>query len=98
MNRKSQYIRLPLSAVPPYRSFQRYDGGAHATAQPTFAEQSGEPLCNPDAQNGFDDSLAMASVPSQKWQNLYSEDEGLQNGTIFMELNKPFYGSACAGR
>ena len=98
MNRNSQYIhRVPLHAVPPQRHFGRFGDTARAAEQPTLAEQPVEPICNPETQDGFDDSLAIASVPSQKWQNLYTEEEGLMNGTIFMELNKPFYGSACSG-
>ncbi|NBI84941.1 spore coat associated protein CotJA [Lachnospiraceae bacterium] len=37
-------------------------------------------------------ALAMAYVPMQKFKNLYELDEGLQHGTIFPELNKPFMG------
>lgn len=37
-------------------------------------------------------ALAMAYVPMQKLKNLYELDEGLQYGTIFPELNKPFMG------
>lgn len=96
MNRNSPYIhRAPLRSMP-NRSFQRFENGAQE--RQTLAEQAGEPICNPEMPNDFDYSLAIASVPSQKWQNLYSEEEGLKNGTIFMELNKPFYGSACGGR
>ena len=36
-------------------------------------------------------SLAMASVPVQKWGPLYEEREALQAGTIFRELDLPFY-------
>ena len=36
--------------------------------------------------------LAMAYVPFQVWRDLYQPDEALQAGTIFKELNLPFYG------
>lgn len=36
--------------------------------------------------------LAMAYVPWQKWQNIYDAEKGFCNGTIFQELNLPFYG------
>ncbi len=36
--------------------------------------------------------LAMAYVPWQQWEKLYSIDEALWNGTLFAELKKPFYG------
>lgn len=35
--------------------------------------------------------LAMASVPVQQWGLLYSEEEALRIGTIFQDLNKPFF-------
>ncbi len=37
-------------------------------------------------------SLAMAYVAMQQWRNLYDPDLGLQRGTIFAELDKPFIG------
>lgn len=36
--------------------------------------------------------LAMAYVPRQHFQEVYEPDKALQCGTIFPELNKPFYG------
>lgn len=42
--------------------------------------------------NGF--PLAMAYVPMQKFQKLYSPEKGLENGTLFEELNLPFCGGA----
>ena len=40
--------------------------------------------------------VAMQYVPWQHWNQIYSPEEGLKCGTIFPELNKPFYGKgAC---
>lgn len=36
--------------------------------------------------------LAMAYVPMQRWRLLYEENIGLDRGTIFRELDKPFIG------
>ncbi len=36
--------------------------------------------------------LAMAYVPWQKWQNIYDAEKGFCSGTIFQDLNLPFYG------
>lgn len=36
--------------------------------------------------------LAMAYVPWQMWQEIYSTDKGFQRGTIFRELDMPFVG------
>jgi hypothetical protein len=35
--------------------------------------------------------LAMAYVPMQKFRKVYEACEGLSNGTIFEELNLPYY-------
>ncbi len=37
-------------------------------------------------------SLAMAYVPIQQWEKPYEIEKGLQVGTIFPELDKPFLG------
>jgi hypothetical protein len=31
-------------------------------------------------------------TPWQKWQNIYDAEKGFCNGTIFQELNLPFFG------
>ena len=36
-------------------------------------------------------NLAAASVPVQTWGELYSGDEALSAGTIFRELDMPFF-------
>lgn len=36
--------------------------------------------------------LAMAYVPWQRWGSLYSPEKGFAQGTIFKELDYPFYG------
>ena len=36
--------------------------------------------------------LAMAYVPWQKWQNIYDAEKGFCRGTIFQELDLPFFG------
>ncbi len=35
--------------------------------------------------------LAIANIPIQKWGGLYSEEEALNIGTIFEDLNMPFF-------
>ena len=39
-----------------------------------------------------DKSLAMVYSPHQKFENLYDPRQGLCNGTVFCDLNKPFLG------
>ena len=36
--------------------------------------------------------IAMAYVPWQNWCDLYEAEKGFQCGTIFKELDKPFFG------
>jgi len=36
--------------------------------------------------------LAMAYVPWQRWNQTYELEKALSCGTIFPELNKPFFG------
>ena len=42
--------------------------------------------------------LAMAYVPFQKWGMLYDEEVGMQRGTIFKQLAKPFIGEEAVAR
>ena len=37
--------------------------------------------------------LTMAYVPMQSWGQVYDLETGLQKGTIFPDLYKPFYGA-----
>ena len=39
--------------------------------------------------------LAMAYVPMQQWRNLYDLENGFERGTLFKELDFPFYPTAC---
>lgn len=39
--------------------------------------------------------LAMAYVPMQRLNGMYDAAQALDNGTLFPELDKPFYGKKC---
>ena len=41
-------------------------------------------------------ALAMMYVPVQQWQDIYEQDTALERGTLFTELDKPFYGRSCS--
>ncbi len=43
-------------------------------------------------------SLAMVYLPYQKWQDLYNPNDALANGTLFIELDKPFNAGKRGGR
>lgn len=52
---------------------------------------------NVPCQDRFNDAsgnfpVGMAYVPWQVWQNLYEPEQGLCEGTIFMDLNQIFCG------
>lgn len=55
-------------------------------------------LNNSEQESGFSVftdqpiSLAMAYVPTQKWEDLYESSLGFARGTIFAQLDKPFIG------
>ena len=38
--------------------------------------------------------LAIASIPIQKWNDVYDEAQAFKNGTLFPNLNMPFYVTA----
>lgn len=59
---------------------------------PTFLKNKSRPQF-PDEY-----SLAMAYVPLQIKLKTFPEDEGFEKGTIFSELNKPFYGKMVYGK
>ncbi len=53
--------------------------------------QIGNPY--PCGENGVEGrSLAMVYAPVQVWQNTYDPQMGLSRGTLFRELDMPFYG------
>lgn len=46
---------------------------------------------DPDCINSF--PLVMSYTPMQVFRNLYDPDSGLCHGTVFRELDLPFYGA-----
>lgn len=50
------------------------------------------PCDSGDRNSLFVPSLAMAYIPMQQFKELYDQDFALQVGTIFKELDLPFYG------
>ena len=40
-------------------------------------------------------ALAMAYVPKQKFENLYTPAEGWRRGTLWADLDKPYEGGCC---
>lgn len=82
-----------------YARESRHNQGNCGCSEDTLEERLSEnDGCGCENYNAeFDYSLAMVYPPMQQWQNLYCEEEGLSAGTIFRELDKPFYGAKCHG-
>ena len=82
-----------------FEQFSRFLRGSRAARESTPCNSNN---ASAPSQNGcqsnqnIDTSLAMVYAPKQKWQNIYDPEIGLINGTIFEELNKPFYPSGCS--
>lgn len=57
-----------------------------------------EGLVMPEGKFPVDTPLAMAYVPYQTWGNTYPENVALEKGTIFEELDLPFYGKEGVSR
>lgn len=57
-----------------------------------------KPDCSHMHEDKDDMVLAMAYIKWQKWQKLYKPDEGFCKGTIFEELDLPFYGRRCCSK
>lgn len=57
---------------------------------------TGENSCPSPCTTGRDPlqgaSLAMVYSPEQAFEKLYEPDEGLVRGTVFIALDKPFFG------
>lgn len=64
--------------------YQRPRTAAMRSPMPRSCSRNADPLS--------DMPVAMAYVPWQYFREVYEPDKALQYGTIFPELNKPFYG------
>lgn len=73
------------------RNYQRYQ---HSSRVPYQGDGYGYRTVNNDEGKGCLRyyTLAMVYVPEQKFDCLYDTSEALSHGTIFKELNLPFYG------
>lgn len=77
-----------------YEQFTRFLG----TAQPKYSRsvsQKQEPM---PTVNGADKPLAMVYGVKQGFKNIYEPEIALENGTIFEELNLPFYPVGCKSK
>ena len=70
-------------------------GGSSYPSEPFLRGGYGEDT--PHSWGLVDYPLAMVYSPVQSWQNVYCVEEGFMTGTIFRELDKPFYGPRCHG-
>ncbi len=66
--------------------------GARYGMRPNCACQNGARTARFDT--AAEQSLAMAYVPIQAFENLYDTEKALCHGTIFQDLDFPFYGGS----
>ncbi len=71
----------------------RCDAARSTVPRTPYAGDVGASGCNmdPDCINSF--PLVMAYVPMQSFRNLYDPESALCHGTVFRELDLPFYGA-----
>ena len=88
-------------------NFDRSRGGAQRSDYEQFAtflglnknarrEDVSEQVCPITPTCKSEKALAMVYAPKQMWCGIYEPDVALVNGTLFEELNKPFYMSGCS--
>ena len=51
-----------------------------------------EVFCAGADNGGVSKSLAMVYSPYQSWEDIFTQEEALKNGTLFAKLYKPYHG------
>lgn len=74
------------------RSNQMAYGSRQNPMQQAARQNSNMPCRNRFENDDKDFPVGMAYVPWQVWGDLYSPEQGLCEGTIFMDLNQSFCG------
>lgn len=74
-----------------------YSSGSKSTfgQRPAYGGRSAPAMATAQERRAADDMsknmrLAMAYVPVQRFENVYSPSEALSNGTLFGDLNLPY--------
>ena len=101
-NPSSPIPTYPCAAAPhscpscPQRSVQqtRTKPECAADRRRNVSDTSGTGICRTPVYPGV--SLAMVYSPCQAFEDLYEVDIALLHGTIFKELDKPFYPTPCS--
>ncbi|MBQ8737990.1 MAG: spore coat associated protein CotJA [Clostridia bacterium] len=81
-----------------YQQFSNFLRGRRSDAT-TPCNSSPSPVApKPNCQNNSYTTrpVAMVYPVMQEWKSIYDPEIALINGTIFEELNKPFYMSGCS--
>lgn len=87
MNRQEPYIGMPIVL-----------GNFDEEPKPMQMVEPRRPMeSRPEMDNRQPMQLAMAYVPWQRWNQVYSLEEGLHHGTIFPDLFFPFEGGKRGG-
>jgi hypothetical protein len=69
---------------------EHYNERKMNTCMPMTMSKNGMASCDEKCHSKL--SLAMAFVPNQQIEQVYKPEEGLKNGTMFPDLNLPYYG------
>ena len=69
------------------------NGNVCGNSENVFGNKSGNSCEKKKDMKGF--PVAMAYVPWQEWEDVYPLNKGLQRGTIFEALDKPFFKGRC---
>ena len=79
-----------------YRQFADFLGLSHSRQQPRMEAQPRQSTAAPCCQGTC--PIAMVYGVKQCFERIYEPELALTNGTVFEELNKPFYFSGCSSK
>ena len=88
-------MRLDSSVGSQRRDFDQFTKFLGLNSQ---RQQRNESQVAPCKESEAYKSLAMVYAPMQEYKMIYDPEIALVNGTIFEELNKPFYGGSCRSK
>ena len=79
-----------------YRQFADFLGLSHSRQHPRMEAQVRQSDVAPCCQNTC--PIAMVYGVKQCFERIYEPEQALSSGTVFEELNKPFYFSGCRSK
>lgn len=99
MGEECGYCASPLPIRPPQTraAVQMPSAGQMARPAGMIRQENKTPMSayQPQTSEPAYNSLAMGYVPKQRWGQTYPPAQGLDRGTIFPELDRPFLTGRC---